>query len=227
VAQIRAQMQQVMQDVHFQGDLPAFLHFLRTDPQFYVKTPQALLDRGAWIAKEFDAKAAEWFGHLPRRRFAIVPVPDAIAPYYTAGRGGPGVYLINTFNLPSRPLYSLPALTLHESAPGHAFQMPLAAENKDLPRSDRNRTFPPMAKAGRSIARSWARTWGCIIRPTNALACSATRPGAPRGWWSTPASTRWAGAAPRRSNTCATTPPCRTTRSRPRPTAISPGPARP
>jgi uncharacterized protein (DUF885 family) len=133
VAQIRAQMQQVMQDVHFQGDLPAFLHFLRTDPQFYVKTPQALLDRGAWIAKEFDGKAAEWFGHLPRRRFAIVPVPDAIAPYYTAGRGGPGVYLINTFNLPSRPLYSLPALTLHESAPGHAFQMPLAAENKDLP----------------------------------------------------------------------------------------------
>ena len=133
VAQIRAQMQQVMQDVHFQGDLPAFLHFLRTDPQFYVKTPQALLDRGAWTAKEFDGKAAEWFGHLPRRRFAIVPVPDAIAPYYTAGRGGPGVYLINTFNLPSRPLYSLPALTLHESAPGHAFQMPLAAENKDLP----------------------------------------------------------------------------------------------
>ncbi|NMN02880.1 MULTISPECIES: DUF885 family protein [unclassified Novosphingobium] len=133
VAQIRRQMQAVMQDVHFQGDLPAFLQFLRSDPQFYVKTPQALLDRAAWIAKEFDGKAADWFGHLPRRRFAIVPVPDAIAPYYTAGRGGPGVYLVNTYNLPSRPLYSLPALTLHESAPGHAFQMPLAAENKGLP----------------------------------------------------------------------------------------------
>ena len=133
VAGIRAQMQQVMQEVHFTGDLPAFLNFLRTDPQFYVTTPQALLDRAAWIAKEFDGKAADWFGRLPRRRFAIVPVPDDIAPFYTGGRGGPGIYLVNTWNLPSRPLYSLPALTLHESAPGHAFQMPLAAENKDLP----------------------------------------------------------------------------------------------
>ncbi|WP_404337649.1 DUF885 domain-containing protein [Sphingomonas sp. MMS12-HWE2-04] len=133
VAKIRARMQDVMTSVGFKGDLAAFLHFLRTDPQFYAKTPQALLDRGAWIAKTFDGKAAKYFGRLPRSRFAIIPVPDDIAPFYTGGRGGPGVYLINTYNLPARPLYSLPALTLHESAPGHAFQMPLAAENKDLP----------------------------------------------------------------------------------------------
>ncbi|NIJ20340.1 uncharacterized protein (DUF885 family) [Sphingomonas naasensis] len=133
VAKIRARMHGVMQQVGFKGDLPAFLKFLRTDPQFYAKTPQALLDRGAWIAKSFDGKASRYFGRLPRSRFAIIPVPDDIAPFYTGGRGGPGVYLINTYNLPARPLYSLPALTLHESAPGHAFQMPLAAENRDLP----------------------------------------------------------------------------------------------
>jgi uncharacterized protein (DUF885 family) len=133
VAKIRARMHEVMQQVGFKGDLAAFLKFLRTDPQFYAKTPQALLDRGAWIAKVFDGKAAKYFGRLPRSRFAVIPVPDDIAPFYTGGRGGPGVYLINTYNLPARPLYSLPALTLHESAPGHAFQMPLAAENKDLP----------------------------------------------------------------------------------------------
>lgn len=133
VAKIRARMHDVMQQVGFKGDLAAFLKFLRTDPQFYAKTPQALLDRGAWIAKTFDGKASKYFGRLPRSRFAIIPVPDDIAPFYTGGRGGPGVYLINTYNLPARPLYSLPALTLHESAPGHAFQMPLAAENKDLP----------------------------------------------------------------------------------------------
>jgi len=56
-----------------------------------------------------------------------------MAPFYTAGRGGPGVYLVNTYNLPSRPLYALPALTLHESAPGHAFQMSLSNEHKDQP----------------------------------------------------------------------------------------------
>lgn len=133
VAKIRARMLEVMQQVGFQGDLPAFLTFLRTDPQFYVKTPQALLDRAAWVAKTFDGKASQYFGRLPRSRFAIKPVPDEVAPFYTGGRGGPGIYLVNTYNLPARPLYSIPALTLHESAPGHAFQMPLAAENTSLP----------------------------------------------------------------------------------------------
>ena len=133
VAKIKAEMLAIKTEVKFDGDLPAFNNFLRTDPQFYVTTPQALLDRAAWTAKEFDGKASQYFGRLPRSRFGIIPVPDDIAPFYTGGRGGPGVYLVNTWNLPSRPLYSLPALTLHESAPGHAFQMPLAAENKDLP----------------------------------------------------------------------------------------------
>jgi len=133
VAKIHAEMLDVMKEVDFKGDLPAFLTFLRTDPRFYAKTPDELLKDAAWIAKRFDGKAKDWFGHLPRSRFAIIPVPADIAPFYTGGRGGPGVYLVNTYNLPSRPLYSLTALTLHESAPGHAFQMPLAAENKDLP----------------------------------------------------------------------------------------------
>jgi len=133
VAKIRGRMLDVMKEVKFEGDLPAFLTYLRTDPRFYAKTPQDLLDRAAWDAKSFDGKASQWFGHLPRSRFAIRPVPAEIAPFYTGGRGGPGIYLVNTYNLPSRPLYSLMALTLHESAPGHAFQMPLAAENKNLP----------------------------------------------------------------------------------------------
>ena len=130
---IRARMDGVMKEVKFQGDLPTFLTFLRTDPRFYAKTPQELLDKAAWIAKGFDGVAAQWIGHLPRSRFAIKPVPADQAPFYTSGRGGPGIYLVNTYDLPSRPLYALPALTLHESAPGHAFQMPLAAENKSLP----------------------------------------------------------------------------------------------
>ncbi len=138
VAKIRAEMEAVRVRVGFKGDLPAFLHFLRTDPQFYAQTPSALLKEAAWEAKRFDGMAATWFGRLPRKRFAIKPVPADIAPYYTAGRGGPGVYLVNTYDLSSRPLFQLPALTLHESAPGHAFQMPLAAENKDLPPFRRN-----------------------------------------------------------------------------------------
>ena len=133
MTRIRGQMGEVMRQVDFKGDLPAFLAFLRTDPQFYAKTPQELLNRAAWIAKTFDGKASQYFGRMPRMRFAIKPVPDDIAPFYTGGRGGPGIYLVNTYDLPSRPFYSQVALTLHESAPGHAMQMPLAAENKALP----------------------------------------------------------------------------------------------
>jgi uncharacterized protein (DUF885 family) len=133
MAKIRGEMHEVMRQVGFKGDLPAFLQFLRTDPQFYAKTPEELLMRAAWIAKKFDGKVADYFGRLPRSRFAIIPVAPEIAPFYTSGRGGPGGYWVNTYNLPARPLYSLPALTLHESAPGHAFQMPLALEQKGRP----------------------------------------------------------------------------------------------
>jgi uncharacterized protein (DUF885 family) len=128
MAKIHAEMLATMQQSGFKGTLPEFLHFLRTDPQFYAKTPEDLLMRSAFVSKEFDGVSAQYFGYLPRRRFAIKPVPAEIAPFYTSARGGPGVYLVNTFDLPARPLYSLPALTLHESAPGHAFQMPIQAE---------------------------------------------------------------------------------------------------
>jgi uncharacterized protein (DUF885 family) len=133
LAKIHKEMLETMKQTGFHGDLPAFLHFLRTDPRFYAKTPQELLMQAAFIAKEFDGKASLYFGYLPRMRFAIVPVPPDEAPFYTSGRGGPGKYLVNTYDLPSRGLYSLTALTLHESAPGHAFQMPINMEQKNLP----------------------------------------------------------------------------------------------
>ena len=128
MAKIHAEMLATMQQSGFAGSLPDFLRFLRTDPQFYARKPDDLLSRAAVISKQFDGVASQYFGYLPRERFGIKPVPAAIAPFYTSARGGPGVYLVNTYDLPARPLYSLPALTLHESAPGHAFQMPIAAE---------------------------------------------------------------------------------------------------
>ncbi|HTV85530.1 MAG TPA: DUF885 family protein [Dyella sp.] len=133
VEKIHAQMLKTMQETGFKGSFAQFLHFLRTDPQFYAKTPQELLDKTAWVAKEVDGQVGKFFGHLPRKRFTIEPVPADIAPYYTSGRGGPDVYLVNTYDLPSRPLYNMPALTLHESYPGHALQLELAEEEHDQP----------------------------------------------------------------------------------------------
>ncbi|WP_111265109.1 DUF885 domain-containing protein [Marilutibacter maris] len=138
VARIQAEMDAVIARSGFQppaGEetFPAFLHFLRTDPQFYVDTPQALLDRAAWIAKRVDGEVGKFIGTLPRGRFTIIPVPDDIAPFWTAGRGGNGTYWVNTYDLPSRPLYNLPALTLHEASPGHALQGALAGEQQGQP----------------------------------------------------------------------------------------------
>ena len=133
VAKIHTQMLKVMKSTGFKADFPAFLAFLRTDPRFYAKTPQALLDKSAWVAKEVDGQLPKFFDHLPRARFTIKPVPADIAPYYTSGRGGPDVYLVNTYDLKSRPLYNMPALTLHESYPGHALQLELAAEQHGQP----------------------------------------------------------------------------------------------
>ncbi|AIY41629.1 hypothetical protein LT85_2471 [Collimonas arenae] len=130
---IHQQMLDTIKETGFKGSFADFLHFLRTDPQFYAKTPDELLKDAAWIAKQVDGKVGDYIGRLPRRRFAIEPVPAELAPIYTSGRGGPGTYLVNTYDLPSRPTYSLPALTLHESSPGHALQMPLAAEMDGLP----------------------------------------------------------------------------------------------
>ena len=123
------------------GDRLYAVTFLRTDPQFYAKTPEELLMRAAWIAKRVDAKTPQYFGKLPRLPFGIEPVPAAIAPYYTGGRyappsegsGSPGFYWVNTYRLDSRPLYVLPALTLHEAVPGHHLQGALASEAGEQP----------------------------------------------------------------------------------------------
>jgi len=133
VASIRAEMDGIIKDVKFEGDFPAFIAFLRSDPRFYAKTPQELLDRAAWISKRVDGEIGKLIGTLPRGRFTIVPVPPDIAPFWTAGRGGADTYWVNTYNLPSRPLYNLPALTLHESTPGHSMQGSLVREQGDVP----------------------------------------------------------------------------------------------
>lgn len=141
VARIRAEMEQVKQDAKFDGDLAAFIHFLRTDPQFYPKTPRALLERASYISKRIDGLLPRYFGHLPRQPYGVAPVPDSIAPFYTAGRYVPGsldtrqsgTYWVNTYKLEARPLYALPALTLHEAVPGHHLQISIASEADNLP----------------------------------------------------------------------------------------------
>jgi uncharacterized protein (DUF885 family) len=141
VARIEQEMEATKQRANFKGTMTEFFHFLRTDPQFYAKTPRELLSYSAYVAKKADGKLAETIGFLPRRRHGILPVPEAIAPIYTGGRGGLEACLMNTYNLPARPLYTLAALTLHECTPGHSFQAALALEGPERPPFRRGTSF--------------------------------------------------------------------------------------
>lgn len=133
VARIDQEMKATMAAAGFHGNLQAFLAVLRADPRFQAKTPEELLMRASWICKQVDGQLGRFFGVLPRGRFGVEPAPAAVAPFWTGGRGAAGIYWLNTYDLPSRQLYSLAALTLHESAPGHAFQGALLEERQDLP----------------------------------------------------------------------------------------------
>jgi len=141
VARIQAEMEAVKQQAAFKGTMAEFFTFLRTDPQFYAKTPRELLSYSAYVSKKADWKLAETIGFLPRRRHGIRPVPDALAPIYTGGRGGLESCLMNTYNLPARPLYTLASLTLHECTPGHSFQAALALEGPERPPFRRATSF--------------------------------------------------------------------------------------
>lgn len=136
LAAIRAEMERVVAATGFSGSFAEFLAFLRTDPRFYAKSPEALLERASFIAKRMDAKLPSLFGRLPRQPYGVMAVPAALAPKYTSGRYSPappdstepGWYWVNTTALDQRPLYNLEALTLHEAVPGHHLQGALALE---------------------------------------------------------------------------------------------------
>jgi len=133
VARIEKEMRAIIDEVGFDGDIKAFTDHLRNDPQFVADTPDDLMGVAAYVVKRVDGKMKDYFRTLPRYRFALNPVPDAIAPFYTAGRGGLESCYINTYDLPSRPVYNIPALTVHECVPGHSFQAALALEAPDRP----------------------------------------------------------------------------------------------
>lgn len=149
VARIRGEMKQIMKRVKFEGDLAAFIEHLRTDPRFYPKTKEELLEKTAYVLKKMDGELPALFKHLPRTPYGIRVVPDYIAPkttaaYYSlpAGDGSrAGFYYVNTYRLDSRPLYQVEALSFHEAVPGHHLQLALQQELTDLPKFRRFTLF--------------------------------------------------------------------------------------
>lgn len=142
VTRIKKEMEAVIKEVSFKGSFKDFFTFLRTDKRFYPTTAEQLLKEASYIAKKVDGKLPSLFGKLPRQPYGVFPVPDYLAPSYTTGRyagasissRNAGQYWVNTYNLSSRTLYTLEALTLHEAVPGHHLHTALTQELDNLPR---------------------------------------------------------------------------------------------
>ena len=141
VERIRGEMDAIIRRVEFDGDFAAFTKFLREDPQFYAETEEELLQAVAYTLKKMDGELPTLFGRLPRTPYGLRRVPDYIAPQTTAayyqrpsGDGTrAGFYYMNVYNLKSRPLYTVAALSLHEAVPGHHLQLALQQEIESLP----------------------------------------------------------------------------------------------
>ncbi|HUG53643.1 MAG TPA: DUF885 domain-containing protein [Vicinamibacteria bacterium] len=141
VERIGSEMAAVMRRTGFEGDLQAFFAMLRTDPRFQPESAEDLLQRASFIAKKMDGRLPSLFSRLPRMPYGVEPVPEEMAPRYTAGRYVPapvggsqgGTYWVNTYALKSRTLFTLEALTLHEAVPGHHLQIALQRELEGLP----------------------------------------------------------------------------------------------
>lgn len=141
VARIRAEMEEVLRQTGFSGDLAAFIDHLRSDKRFYARTPDELLKEVALVLKRMDGELPRLFRTLPRMPYGIRPVPDYVAPLTTTAYYSPpagdgtrgGYYYVNTYALESRPLYEIEALSLHEAVPGHHLQIALQQELADLP----------------------------------------------------------------------------------------------
>lgn len=146
VARIRAEMLGVIEETGFEGDFDAFVTYLRTDPKFYAQSAEELMMRTALVLKQMDGALPGFFGRLPRMPYGLREVPAYLAPrmttayYNSPSQDGTraGFYFVNTYDLPSRPLYEVEALSFHEAVPGHHLQLALQQELEGLPEFRRN-----------------------------------------------------------------------------------------
>ena len=136
---IRAEMEQIIEDLNWDGDFSSFLNYLRTDSKFYYDNADDLFDAYLIMSKTIDPLLPKIFKVFPRAPYGVIPIPEETAPFTTTAYynrpspGRPGYFYANLYKPESRPKYEIPVLTVHEAVPGHHFQISIAQELENVP----------------------------------------------------------------------------------------------
>ena len=139
IQRIRAEMEEIIDSVNWDGDFGSFLNYLRTSPRFYYDNPDDLFDAYLIMSKTIDPLLPKLFNIFPRAPYGVIPIPAESAPFTTTAYynspspGRPGYFYANLYKPDSRPKYEIPVLTVHEAVPGHHFQISLAQELENVP----------------------------------------------------------------------------------------------
>ena len=173
VKRIRAEMDQVIESTGFEGSFEEFLHFLRTDPQFYHSSAEDLMREYRDIAKRADPELTKVFGHLPRTPYGVIEVPSYAAKstttaYYQSGSlkaGRPGYYFANTYALDTRPRWEMEALSLHEAVPGHHLQISIQQELENVPWFRKNPSYTAFSEGWGLYSESLGKEMGFYKDP--------------------------------------------------------------
>ena len=173
VARILGEMTKVKETVEFEGDLPAFFEFLRTDEQFFFDSEQALIDGYTQVKEKIDSRVPMLFEVFPKADYEVRAVEafraasSAGASYQSPAPDGsrPGIFYINAYNLKAQPKYLMETLSVHEAAPGHHFQIAIQQEVESLPDFRKFGGYTVFAEGWALYAESLGKEMGLFTDP--------------------------------------------------------------